>query len=338
MKAPKKKKRIVLIDGDILVYRTSAACEDRTIEVTHKKSNRKKIFKTRTDFKTFLKEKEFDYVADDYDIKDVQTVNENVAYQFLIDAQLKRIKETLWWDSCIIYVAGKDNFRDKLPFPEKYKGSRENTLKPLLRNDCKEYLIGKYKAIQVNGEEVDDRVIWEGYEHLTKGYEVIVVTSDKDANAYSGLKLYNYTQENPEIVEIPKLGSLWLNEKGDVKGLGLLWYAVQCLSGDITDNLKPTRLCKVQYGEKSAYTLLKDCTTEQEALQLCIANYMRWYPKITTYTDCHGVERKASWKDLIDVYHKGVRMRETKDDALNFKDFAKRYDINLDDYDDEATD
>jgi 5'-3' exonuclease len=335
---PKKKKRIVLIDGDILVYRTSAACEERTIEVTHKKSSRKKIFKTRTEFKTFLKEKEFDYVAADYDIKDIQTVNENVSYQFLIDTQLKNIKETLWGDSCIVYVAGKNNFRDKLPLPEKYKGQRDTSLKPLLRNDCKEYLIGKHKAIKVNGEEVDDRVIWVGYEYLNKGYEVIIVTSDKDSNAYSGLKIYNYTQENPEVVEIPKLGSLWLNDKGDVKGNGFLWYCLQLMVGDLIDNLKPTALCKIKYGAKSAYTLLKDCVNEQEALQLCIANYIKWYPKITAYTDCHGVERKASWKDIIDMYHKGIRMRETKDDTLDFKDFAKKYSIDLDDYNDETPD
>lgn len=333
-----KKKRVVLIDGDLLVYRTAAACEERSIEVLHKKSNKKKIFKTRTEFKTFLTEKKYEYVPDEYEIKDVQSVNENMSYQFLIDAQIKKIKETLWGESCTIFVAGENNFRDALPFPSKYKGQRDNALKPLLRDDCKSYLIGKHKAIKVNGEEVDDRVIWAGYEYLDKGYEVIVVTIDKDANAYSGLSLYNYAQDNPEIIEIPKFGSLWLNDKGDVKGNGFVWYCLQCLSGDLTDSLKPTELCGIKYGEKSAYNLLKNCETEQEALQLCISQYLKWYPKITTYTDCHGVERKASWKDIIDMYHKGVRMREVRDDTLSFKDFASKYGIDLDNYIDEAQD
>jgi hypothetical protein len=337
-KSKGKQKRVVLVDSDILIYRVAAACEVRSVEIKHNKSGRVKVFKNRTAFKDFLKEKEFEYIQDDYTFTDLQQVNEDMSWQFILNNQIKSFKETLWGDELIFLISGEGNFRDELPLPKKYKSNREDTLKPLLRQDCKEYLKGKYKAVVIDGEEVDDAVIWMGYEYLAKGYEVIIVTTDKDANAYSGLKLYNYTADKPEIVEIPELGSLWLDDKGKVRGLGLIHYCHQMLIGDITDGYKPTDLHKDTLGEKSSYSLLKDCTSEQEALSIVISQYSRWYGKGVTYTDCFGVQHQTTWKSMISLYHKCARMKETQDDNLVFYDFAKKYSIDLDNYVEEMQD
>lgn len=332
-----KKKRVVIVDSDILVYRVAAACEKRTIEVTHKKSKRKKIFNNRTEFKALLKAKNFAYVESDYKIKDIQTVNEDIPWRQVFERQVASFKEVLWGEELIFLISGNNNFRDLLPLPKAYKGNRKDALKPLLRQECKEYLKGKYKAVVVSGEEVDDQVIWLGYEYLAKGYEVIIVTSDKDSNAYSGLSLYDYTKEKPEIVQIPRLGSLWIDDKGKVRGLGFLFYALQAVTGDITDNFKPSELNGEKFGEKTAYDLLKACESEQEALQVVISKYMTWYPKRFTYKDWTGKTHSVIWKDIIDLYHKCARMKETRDDKLNFTDFAKQYGVDLDNYVDEVT-
>ena len=334
----KKPKRVVLVDADILVFRTSAICEVRTVDVKHNKSGRVKSFKNKTAFKDFLKEKDFVYVDSDYTITERQTLNEDLSYKFLLDNQIKSLKETLWPDEIRFLISGDNNFRYVLPLPSKYKANRDILLKPLVRQECKDYLIGKHKARVIHNQEVDDAVIWMGYEELDKGHEVIIITNDKDANAYSNLHLYNYTLEKPEIIKIPELGSLWIDDKGKVRGLGFLWYCQQLLVGDSTDNFKPVELAGIKYGEKSAYESLKDCESEQEALQVCISQFMQWYPKVITYTDCFGEVRKASWKDLISIYHRCCRMKSTADDQLVFKDFVKKYRIDLDNYLNEAKD
>lgn len=334
----KKKKRIVLVDSDILVFRTAATCEVRSIEVKHIKSGRIKVFKHKTAFKDFLKEKEREYVEADYAFTEQQTLNEDLSYKFLLDNQIKSLKETLWWDEVRFLISGDNNFRDKLVLPTKYKGGRDNLLKPLLRQDCKDYLLGKYKAELIHGCETDDALVYVGYEELTKGNEVIIISNDKDSNCYTGLKLYNYTLEKPEITEIPKLGSLWLDEKGKVRGLGFLFFALQMGIGDLTDSYRPTEIAGIKFGEKSMYNLLKDCESEQEALQVVISQYMSWYPRRLEYTDWTGKTHSVIWKDLIDLYFKCVRMRETKDDPLDFKQFTKRYGVDLDNYLDEAKD
>lgn len=337
-KSKEKKKRVVLVDSDILIYRVAAACEVRSVEIKHNKSGRVKVFKNKTAFKDFLKEKDFEYVQEDYTFTDLQQVNEDMSWQFILNNQVKSFKETLWGDELIFLISGEGNFRDELPLPKKYKGNRDDMLKPLLRQDCKEYLKGKYKAAVINNEEVDDAIIWMGYEYLAKGYEVIIVTSDKDANAYSGLKLYNYTQDKPEIIEIPELGSLWIDDKGKVRGLGFLWGCLQHVVGDSTDFFNPCDLAGVKFGEKSAYELLKDCGTAQEALVVCIQCYQRWYPKQITYTDCFGVKQTSTWKDLMSLYFKCSRMKETKEDNIVFYDFAKAYGVDLLDWADELQD
>lgn len=325
-----KKKRVVLLDGDILVFRTACACEERSINVLHKKSERSKIFKNRTEFKSYLTTKDFEYIAEDYEITDQQELNENLNYKFLLDAQLKNIQENLWADETLIFIAGKGNFRDSLPLPKRYKGQRDKLMKPLLRDECKSYLARKYKAELVHGEEVDDRVIWTGYEFLEKGYDVVIVTSDKDANAYSGLKLYNYTADNPEIVEIPRLGSLWLNDKGGVKGLGLMWYAVQHLIADSTDGMSTKDLTGVTFGERSAYNLLKDCKSEHEVIGLVIAKYKEWFGEGTIeYIDYLGNRREINWLGAADLYFKGIRMIEEKGVLPDFKSFAAKWGYTL---------
>lgn len=207
-------------------------------------------------------------------------------------------------------------------------------MRPLLRHDCKELIKGKYKAIVIDGEEVDDAVIWMGYEYLAKGYEVVIVTSDKDANAYSGLSLFNYTLAKPEIVLIPELGELHLDDKNKVRGLGFLFYCFQLLNGDSTDNFKPSELSGNKFGEKSAYALLKDCKSKQEALTVVIKQYKEWYPIKFKYKDCFNKKQDATWLTLISLYHQCVRMKETKDDKLDFKSFALRYGISPKDLND----
>jgi hypothetical protein len=332
----KKKKRIAIFDCDLLIYRVSAACENRSIVALHKKSGKSKVFKNRTEMENFLKEKGFTYVDNDFTVTDIQEVNEDINYRYILDNQIKTVTERLWQDETLFFVAGKGNFRDSLSLPKKYKGQREKTLAPLLRDSCKSYLKQKYKAKPVDEHEVDDEIIIQGYEYLKKGYDVVLITSDKDSHAYGGLSLYNFTTDNPEIVKIPDLGSLWLDDKNKVRGLGFLFYALQMGIGDLTDSYRPTELAGVKFGEKSMYSLLKDCTSEQEALQIVISLYRKWYPKPITYEDCFGVTQHSTWKNLISLYHKCVRMKATPDDPLVFNDFAKKYGVDLDNYNDEG--
>ena len=58
---------LCVIDGDLIGFKASAACEKRFIRVVHKGSNRSKEFQHRTAFREWLKEQE-KWEETDFDI------------------------------------------------------------------------------------------------------------------------------------------------------------------------------------------------------------------------------------------------------------------------------
>lgn len=119
-----KQKTILLVDGDTLAFRSAAAAESRTVMVEHIPSGRQKIFKTRTAFKSHLKENKpnFVYKEEDYKFTDIQTEEELSHALHSIKNTLNKMKKLTEADETRIFVGGPANFRLDLPFPEVYKG------------------------------------------------------------------------------------------------------------------------------------------------------------------------------------------------------------------------
>ena len=111
--------------------------------------------------------------------------------------------------------------------------------------------------------------------------------------------------------------------------IGFKFFCHQMLIGDPVDNYKPTKICGAKFGEKSSLKALEKAMTEQECLQIVIDHYKKWYPSVVEYTDWEGTLHKTDWKGLIDLYFKCVRMKSTKEDLLDFKEFASKYGVNL---------
>ena len=106
-------------------------------------------------------------------------------------------------------------------------------------------------------------------------------------------------------------------------------YGLQMLVGDSVDGFKPTELCGVKFGEKSAMKLLEPCKTEKEVLEVVVSKYKEWYPESFEYTAWNGDRVESDWKHMLNLYHCCCRMKETKDDPLIAYDFYKRYGVTL---------
>lgn len=225
-------------------------------------------------------------------------------------------------------IQGKTNFRDQLPLPSKYKGTRDGLQRPIHLREAKLYLYKNYPSFIANDFEVDDAVIFKGYEYLSKGYAPIIVGVDKDARAYSNLSLYNYTLENPEVELIPNFGSLRDTGK-KITGEGFLWFCFQWVNGDSADSYKPSELAKVKFGEVSTYNLLKDCKTHQNALQRVIEQYKAWYPEPFTYNAWNGSMHEADYISMLDLYLKCSRMIEVEGEIPEIHSFLRRFDYGI---------
>ena len=322
-------KRLLIVDGDLVAYRHAAAAETRTIIAKHLKSSREKEFKTRTELKKFLADKNIEFKAEDYEITDHQHPVDISFAISTVNASIEKLLENTWCDELEIYIGSGKTFRHSLPLPSPYKDNREDMLKPLHLTAVRNQLKRKYKAKVVeNGLEVDDVVTIRSYECLQNDQEAVLASVDKDSYQCQGVSLYNWLAEEPKIELIPDIGHL-RKVKSAVKGDGLMFLALQVLAGDTADTYKGYELSKVSYGPAKAMKALQDCTTEQQILRVLISEFKRLYPEPFSYTDCHGVEHEESdWFDMLQLYWSCAYMKRSWDDVSSFMQFAMERGVN----------
>lgn len=317
---------IAVIDGDEVAFKIAAACETRTVKVTNTLNSHNSSFKHKTELKNFLHGLEVP--EGQYTLEEQQQAGELSAALHSVKVQVESIREACKADIVEVYISGKDNFREFIPLPTQYKSKRKDTLKPILLADVRAYLVKKYSAKVVDFEEVDDfccHRMWDGYKTKQK---IIGVTTDKDACGNAGW-LYNRDKmTEPEFID-NTLGSLFLDAKGKVRGVGRKWGYLQWLIGDSTDDYNPCELAKVKYGEKSAYKLLQSLETDKECIQAVYDTYKKWYPEPVSYVDWAGQPQTKGAVEIMQMYMDCYRMRRWVDDIISVKDVLVRLEIDF---------
>jgi len=321
-------KIIAIYDGDALAFRASAVVDNRSVLVQHLPSGRTKEFENRTEFKDLLKSKDMVFNPDDYKIDDQQNPEPLINVYKILKNQINSINSAVFADDYLICLSGKNNFRDTLPLPSKYKSNREGLMRPVHLKAAKTFLWRNHPSLLADNREADDDLIIKGYEYLNKGYIPILVSQDKDAYSASGLNLYDFTADDPILELVPDFGLLWDTGK-KITGRGFIWLMFQMVNGDIADHWKPSEIAGKKYREKSAYKLLKDCKTEYEALTKVVNQYKEWYPKPFDYVDWTGKKSRADYKDMFQLYFKCARMMQHETDDLNAAEFCRTYGVEL---------
>ena len=171
----------------------------------------------------------------------------------------------------ILYLTGKTNFRNKIAKRQAYKDRPGN--KPYHYKNLIAYIKGKYDYRLTEGLEADDLIC---IEQTSRPEETIICTRDKDLRAcggwHYGWELGNQPSFGPERVE--GVGRITLSrDRKSIKGVGLLFFYSQCLTGDRVDSIPGLDGC----GAVGAWETLKDCKTAQEALQAVYKAYKAKY-------------------------------------------------------------
>ncbi len=319
--------RVLIVDADLIAYQYAAANEKRTIIAKHLKSGREKIFKTRTELKTLLKEKNMEFKPEDYEIEDVQTAASIRFALRNVKSVIQRLTDHTWADKVELYIGTGKTFRHALALPTPYKDNRDDLIKPLQLVDVRRYLQVKHKAQLVKGIETDDMITIRAYEELAKGNYPIIASADKDAQQSQGIEVLNFGQEEWQGKVIPTVGSLW-KEKTSYKGDGLKFLAFQTLAGDSADTYKGYELSNVKYGPAKAMKALENANTEKEILEVLISEFKRLYPEPFDYTDCHGVlHSDVDWFDMLQLFWSCAYMKRSIDDESSFIQFAAERDV-----------
>lgn len=124
-------------------------------------------------------------------------------------------------DSSIVYLSGKENFRDKIATIRPYKGNRDKSARPVHYLAIRDYLTRHYGAVVVDGEEADDAISIKARQPLPAGSEYVVCSIDKDLDQVPG-KHYDF---------LKKISYDIRDDEAE-----FVFYR-QCLSGDNVDNV-----------------------------------------------------------------------------------------------------
>lgn len=317
-------KRIALIDGDIVAFRCAAANESRSIKVTHKLTNQVTEHAHRTAFKEHIKGK---FELEEFDVEDVREA-ENIAYAINgLNTSVEALQKSCNADSVEVHISGSSNFRDSLPLPSKYKGSREGLDRPVQLFECRDHLRKKYKAKEAINMEADDTLTIRSYELEKKGHIGIVCSLDKDADG-TEVWLYNWNKMT-EPIKISGLGYIELDDKKVLRGQGRKWFYAQWVKGDTADCFKPCELSGKKFGDVGCYNLLKDCTTDKECVEAVYNQYKLWYPTPVTYIAWDGVEHTKTVIELMDMYAACAHMKRFEDDVFDTKKLLTKLNIAL---------
>lgn len=328
-----KPKKILIIDGDLVAYRSAAAVEKRSIIAKHIKSGRTKELNTRTELKELCKAKGITYDKADYEITDVQTPEDISHALYIVKNLVNNLKEQLQPDSIEMYIGSGETFRHRLPLPSPYKGNRADGLRPKLLKEVREYLMTQFNCSYVKTLETDDVITIRAYEELAKGNIPILSTIDKDAQQTQGVIVKNFAEgsEFDELQPIPLVGELW-KDKATIKGNGLKFLAYQTCCSDLSDTYCAYELSKVPYGPTKVFNVLKDLKTEQGILRAMVEQFQLLYPEVVHFTDTHGVPQSMNWNDLLCMYWKCAYMKRSWEDASYFWDYARERGVYLQEY------
>lgn len=338
---------VLIFDADSIAYKAAAANETKSILATDPEGSQKE-FRNRTELKTELAATDNKFTYDQFTIVDTAEPRHSSYGKSLIREMIKGYHNRTGVTKGEIYIGGTDNFRDLIPLPMehtvtvgkyagsatlggRYKGKRDDTVRPLQLKELRAFMINELGAIVVNGMEVDDMGSIRAYKGWkeSKG-RIIQVTEDKDALQCSGY-LWN-PAKMPQPILIQGFGELHQEGKG-IKGTGRLWLYFQSLYGDAVDCYHGSSLAKIaadkrgeamQYGEQAAYKLLKDAKTDKEALALVYGQYKSWYEEPVTYMAHDGVIHTKNALQIMQMYVDCAFMRRWEDDRINVEELLTK--------------
>jgi hypothetical protein len=204
-----------IFDYDLIAYRAASAGETRTIKAYHPITGDSWSCKTRTELYGHWQKKDkgllaehnklngTDYKADELVITDIQTPEKIANVLHTTKSMVESVLYALKTNKFNGYLGKGDSWRVERSTLLKYKGNRDDTLRPLLLGEVRDYIVKKYGAEVVEGLESDDWVTIDAYRDKSK----VVVSSDKDSrgteclvyNPFGGDGIQDCLLSNPRL-------------------------------------------------------------------------------------------------------------------------------------------
>lgn len=293
---------IVLIDGDILLYKAGFSVESRSYIVTWKEAPDTRLetdpFNSKKEAFAFIK-KTFPEPAKVESLEimthlDVEPLS-HACYNLrnLVTKILKGCSAS--YDDFKMCVSGKNNFRYAIAKTQPYKGNRSPEDKPHYFQELKEYMYTYYKdqLLEADGEADDLMGIY-----ATTHPEVTIATIDKDLMMIPGIN-YNIDKGYRQYLDDP--GILYMQTTTSntkiLRGYGFKWFCAQMLLGDTADHIPGIR----GLGSVKTLTILDKYTTIRSMYAAVIRTYRKHkaIDRLDEIRQLLWIQRKQSFEEVI---------------------------------------
>lgn len=316
--------RVVLVDADAVVFRTSAAVETRSVKTVVEGIEVE--LPTRTLLKEYCVDMDVEYK--DLELEDCH-VNEHISGCLsTLKKSVKNIYEELNATHVIFFLGGTGNFRLDLPLPIQYKAARKDMRRPDYLKDCRDFLNKHYDTFIVNGVEADDLTIGMT-EYVINETSAWACGVNMDKDYHISLRRNRYLHlVSREMIELSGgIGFIDLRKK-KIVGEGLHWLLYQVFMGDMADGYSPKLFFNRKFGDKSYYDTFKNCKDEKSLLLTWISKWKELLPESIEYTTWQGVDVKYDWLELADLYFSAAYMKMHPEDITTFTNILERYEVN----------
>lgn len=320
---------IVVLDGDEISFQVAAACETRGIVATNKSNEAQATFKTRTDMNKFLAN--LTIPEDFYEVVDSQIAEPAKNAFATVKAKILNFKQKFKTNKVEIYMSGSGNYRLDLPLPVQYKNNRKDTIRPLLLQEIRDYLVQYQGAIIIEGDEADAMLAQRMYEGYKTNTKIISCSVDKDLRITSG---WCYNPDKDELLFVDGFGALYRDDKGKVRGHGRMFLYLQCATGDSADGYDPRDIVKAitgttpKFGDVAAFKLLSECNTDKEALKVVHDLYLKWFgAEQFSYTAWNGETFTGDYLDALQMIWSCAFMRRFEGDNVCVRGMLKKMGI-----------
>jgi len=203
-----------LIDADIITYSVASASDGKFYKVDGIEGEFKYIADVKKGFEKADMKYDRSLVKEDYHPDPIENCLHSV--RLVVESWIEGAGNGEYQ----LVLTGKDNFRNKVATIQPYKGNRTDKRKPHHLAECRDYLVRRWGAIIVDGEEADDYLGWNQTE------DTIITTIDKDLDCIKG---HHYRPPN-------KGKEGYLYEVSEVEANRNFYK--QLLIGDTTDNIQ----------------------------------------------------------------------------------------------------
>jgi 5'-3' exonuclease len=184
-----------------------------------------------------------------------------------ISSFLRNIKDDVAFSDYKFFLTGQGNFREKLPAAKKYKGNREDFVRPQLYKACRDLLTDNYKAIVVDGMEADDAIAIEHIKMRELDEPSCIVSLDKDLDQIAGWH-YRWAMARGDRLIPSRIYNVSPTN-------AMRSFYKQILTGDRVDNIEGVE----GIGAKKASKIVDSLDDELAMYCACLDCYNEWlYP------------------------------------------------------------